>query len=114
MSPADTDTDTNIYTVIINSAAAGDFHKPELMNICLYVFSAGIIIRIDVEGISQFGRNAQGVKLMTLNDDDKVVSLAAVQQAEDDVTEEVITDDVQTETVDVSDEIIETSQATEE
>lgn len=46
---------------------------------------------------------------MTLNDDDKVVSLAAVQQAEDDVTEEVITDDVQTETVDVSDEIIETS-----
>ena len=76
--------------------------------------AAGIIIRIDVEGISQFGRNAQGVKLMTLNDDDKVVSLAAVQQAEDDVTEEVITDDVQTETVDVSDEIIETSQATEE
>jgi len=40
--------------------------------------------------------------------------LAAVQQAEDDVTEEVITDDVQTETVDVSDEIIETSQSTEE
>ena len=57
------------------------------------ITAAGNIIRIDVEGISQFGRNAQGVKLMTLNDDDKVVSLAAVQQAEDDVTEEVITDD---------------------
>ena len=80
----------------------------------MMITAAGIIIRIDVEGISQFGRNAQGVKLMTLNDDDKVVSLAAVQQAEDDVTEEVITDDVQTETVDVYDEIIETSQATEE
>lgn len=80
----------------------------------MMITAAGIIIRIDVEGISQFGRNAQGVKLMTLNDDDKVVSLAAVQQAEDDVTEEVITDDVQTETVDVSDEIIETSQSTEE
>ena len=80
----------------------------------MMITAAGIIIRIDVEGISQFGRNAQGVKLMTLNDDDKVVSLAAVQQAEDDVTEEVIRDDVQTETVDVSDEIIETSQATEE
>lgn len=80
----------------------------------MMITAAGIIIRIDVEGISQFGRNAQGVKLMTLNDDDKVASLAAVQQAEDDVTEEVITDDVQTETVDVSDEIIETSQATEE
>ena len=57
----------------------------------MMITAAGIIIRIDVEGISQFGRNAQGVKLMTLNDDDKVVSLAAVQQAEDDVTEEVIT-----------------------
>lgn len=75
----------------------------------MMITAAGIIIRIDVEGISQFGRNAQGVKLMTLNDDDKVVSLAAVQQAEDDVTEEVITDDVQMETIDVSDEIIETS-----
>lgn len=53
-------------------------HGQEIMMIT----AAGIIIRIDVEGISQFGRNAQGVKLMTLNDDDKVVSLAAVQQAE--------------------------------
>ena len=79
----------------------------------MMITAAGIIIRIDVEGISQFGRNAQGVKLMTLNDDDKVVSLAAVQQAEDDVTEEVITDDVQTETVDVSDEIKKTPRATE-
>ncbi|MCD8360729.1 MAG: DNA gyrase subunit A [Acidaminococcaceae bacterium] len=46
----------------------------------MMITAAGIIIRIDVEGISQFGRNVQGVKLMTLNDDDKVVSLAAVQQ----------------------------------
>jgi len=47
------------------------------------ITSAGIIIRIDVDGISQFGRNAQGVKLMTLNDDDKVVSLAAIHHDED-------------------------------
>ena len=46
----------------------------------LLITAAGIIIRIDGEGISQFGRNAQGVKLMTLNEGDKVVSLAAVQQ----------------------------------
>ena len=48
---------------------------------------------------------------------DKILSQQQVDellQADDDVTEEVITDDVQTETVDVSDEIIETSQATEE
>lgn len=49
----------------------------------MLITAAGIIIRIDVEGISQFGRNAQGVKLMTLNEGDKVVSLAAVQHDED-------------------------------
>ena len=48
----------------------------------MMITAAGIIIRIDVDGISQFGRNAQGVKLMTLNDDDKVVSLAAVHYDE--------------------------------
>jgi DNA gyrase subunit A len=48
----------------------------------MMITAAGIIIRIDVDGISQFGRNAQGVKLMTLNDDDKVVSLAAVHHDE--------------------------------
>lgn len=51
-------------------------HEQEI----LLITAAGIIIRIDGEGISQFGRNAQGVKLMTLNEGDKVVSLAAVQQ----------------------------------
>lgn len=49
----------------------------------MMITAAGIIIRIDVDGISQFGRNAQGVKLMTLNDDDKVVSLAAVHHEEE-------------------------------
>lgn len=49
----------------------------------MMITTAGIIIRIDVDGISQFGRNAQGVKLMTLNDDDKVVSLAAIHHDED-------------------------------
>lgn len=49
----------------------------------MMITAAGIIIRIDVDGISQFGRNAQGVKLMTLNDDDKVVSLAAIHHEEE-------------------------------
>ena len=49
----------------------------------MMITAAGIIIRIDGEGISQVGRNAQGVKLMTLNDDDKVVSLAAIQHEEE-------------------------------
>lgn len=49
----------------------------------MMITSAGIIIRIDVDGISQFGRNAQGVKLITLNDEDTVVSLAAIHHEED-------------------------------
>ncbi|MCD7875210.1 MAG: DNA gyrase subunit A [Acidaminococcaceae bacterium] len=67
----------------------------------MMITAAGIIIRIDIEGISQFGRNAQGVKLMTLNDDDKVVSLAAVQQDEETCAEDAVTGETVTETVDV-------------
>lgn len=64
----------------------------------MMITAAGIIIRIDVEGISKFGRNAQGVKLMTLNDDDKVVSLAAVQQDNTDCGESDGSDDAAIET----------------
>ena len=49
----------------------------------MMITSAGIIIRIDVDSISQYGRFAQGVKLMTLNENDKVVSLAAVHHEEE-------------------------------
>ena len=47
------------------------------------ITSAGIIICIDVDSISQYGRFAQGVKLMTLNENDKVVSLAAIHHEEE-------------------------------
>ena len=49
----------------------------------MMITAAGLIIRTDVDQISQCGRNTQGVKLMTLNDDDKVVSLAAIHHEED-------------------------------
>ena len=48
----------------------------------MMITAGGIIIRIDVDSISQYGRNAQGVKLMTLNENDKVVSLAAIHHEE--------------------------------
>jgi len=53
--------------------------KQEIMMIT----ANGIIIRFDVKGVSQFGRNAQGVKLITLNDNDKVVSLTSITVADD-------------------------------
>ena len=49
----------------------------------MMITAAGLIIRTDVDQISQYGRNTQGVKLMTLNEDDKVVSLAAIHHEED-------------------------------
>lgn len=42
--PANTDADTDIDAVVINSAAAGDLHKPELMNIFIGSFRSGIRI----------------------------------------------------------------------
>ena len=50
----------------------------------MMITAAGLIIRTDVDQISQYGRNTPGrKKLMTLNDDDKVVSLAAIHHEED-------------------------------
>ncbi len=53
--------------------------KQEIMMIT----ANGIIIRFDGKGVSQFGRNTQGVKLITLNNDDKVVSLTAIAADEE-------------------------------
>ena len=45
----------------------------------LYVItSGGIIIHMDVDGISQIGRNTQGVKVVSLSEEDKVTSIASV------------------------------------
>lgn len=49
----------------------------------ILITAAGLIIRLSVQGISQFGRNAQGVKLIDLNGNDKVVAMAVVEQDEE-------------------------------
>jgi len=41
----------------------------------------GIIIRVPVREISQTGRNSMGVKVMNLDQDDKVASVATVPQS---------------------------------
>jgi len=46
----------------------------------IMVTAAGLIIRLTADGISKFGRNAQGVKLIDLNDKDKVVAIAVVEE----------------------------------
>ena len=43
----------------------------------------GIIIRMEVDEISVVGRNTQGVRLMRIGENDKVVALAAVEKKSD-------------------------------
>lgn len=49
----------------------------------MMITAGGIIIRLNVDEVSKIGRNAQGVKLMTLNEGDKVVSMAAIHHEEE-------------------------------
>jgi len=44
----------------------------------MLISAAGIIIRMNAADISTYGRNAQGVKLMDLDEGDKVAALAVV------------------------------------
>lgn len=49
----------------------------------IMVTGAGLIIRLTADGISKFGRNAQGVKLIDLNGNDKVVAIAVVEEEDE-------------------------------
>lgn len=46
----------------------------------MMITAGGIIIRIDVDEISQYRRYTQGVKLMSLGENDRIVSLAAISR----------------------------------
>lgn len=48
------------------------------------ITKGGVIIRCPVEGIRVSGRNTQGVKLMNLDTDDRIVDVARVQKEDDD------------------------------
>ncbi|WP_217588420.1 DNA gyrase subunit A [Lentibacillus saliphilus] len=51
---------------------------------------AGVLIRIPVEDISQTGRNTQGVRLIRLQNDEAVATVAKVQEDEEEDDEAVI------------------------
>ena len=56
----------------------------------MIITNNGIIIRLDVNSISQMGRVTKGVKLINLKDENKVASISLVDK-EDDDDEEVLT-----------------------
>ncbi|HEX7063971.1 MAG TPA: DNA gyrase subunit A [Bacillales bacterium] len=47
-------------------------------NDLMIITTSGIVIRTEVEGISVIGRNTQGVRLIRVNDDEKVATVARV------------------------------------
>jgi DNA gyrase subunit A len=42
----------------------------------------GIMIRIGLDGVSELGRNTQGVRIINLNEGDKVASIAKISREE--------------------------------
>ena len=60
----------------------------------MIITTLGIIIRLDVESISQMGRVTKGVKLINLKDNNKVASISLVDKEKDEeqVNEESTTD----------------------
>ena len=49
----------------------------------MMITSDGIVIRLDTDEISTYGRNTQGVRLMRLDDDVRVVSIARAQKEDE-------------------------------
>jgi DNA gyrase subunit A len=47
------------------------------------VSQSGMLIRMTVEEISQIGRATQGVRLIRLDDDDRVVAVAKLEEREE-------------------------------
>jgi len=51
----------------------------------MLISNQGTLVRTSADGISQLGRNTQGVKLINLRDDETLVGLQRIDESEDDV-----------------------------
>ena len=63
----------------------------------------GIIIRTEVSQISRIGRNTQGVKVMALEEGDRVVALAGIAPEDEDEGENIELEDIDIEDIDLQD-----------
>ena len=50
----------------------------------MVIAQSGKLIRINVDGVSRFGRSAQGVKVMDVGRDDRVIAVAKIVDRDDD------------------------------
>ncbi|OZT12864.1 DNA gyrase subunit A [Priestia aryabhattai] len=87
-------TDKNGDVVALKCVTSGE----EIMVITV----SGVLIRLSVSGISQMGRNTQGVKVIRLGDSEFVSTVAKVQTSEED---EELDEDIESELDMTSDEL---------
>ncbi|WP_042147635.1 DNA gyrase subunit A [Paucisalibacillus sp. EB02] len=55
----------------------------------MLITAAGVLIRIPVEGISQTGRNTQGVRLIRLQENEEVATVAIIEHEEEEETSNI-------------------------
>jgi len=53
----------------------------------MIITDRGQTIRTPIEGIRETGRNAQGVKVMRIEDDERVVAIEPINEGQNDATE---------------------------
>ncbi|MBM7572510.1 DNA gyrase subunit A [Aquibacillus albus] len=66
---------------------------------------SGVLIRMPVEGISVTGRNTQGVRLIRLQEEEKVATVARIDTDEDDEEEEIENENEEVEVVNTEEAI---------
>ena len=54
----------------------------------MVITDEGVVIRISLETVGTYGRTAQGVKIINLNEGGKVAAVAVVNKAEEEIAEE--------------------------
>jgi len=69
----------------------------------IIISSEGILIRTEVNQISCISRNTQGVKVMTLEEGDRVVALAGIAPEDEDEGENIELEDIDIEDIDLQD-----------
>ena len=57
-------------------------------NEIMIVTQNGIMIRLPVESISQIGRNTQGVRVINVDDEDRVIDMTSVVAEDEEVIED--------------------------
>ncbi|MGN0148683.1 MAG: DNA gyrase subunit A [Clostridia bacterium] len=61
----------------------------------MMITSEGVVIRMHIDEISTYSRNTQGVRLMRLDDNVKVVSIALTEHEDDDISEDIQAEEIE-------------------